>query len=186
MSNDVSRAILNELDFLIELIPEIEPMIGFEQHNIYHCFDVFNHTLEVLKNTPNSLEIRLAALFHDIGKPNTYSIDKKGVGHFYGHSKVSEELTKIILERLEYNEFVINNVLTLVYYHDYQIGTSNKSINKFLKQFNHNLIEELFQLKYADAMGQNPKFINRVEELQELKYAIEEIYFSNKEIKKAD
>ena len=92
--------LMEELNILDVIIPELKDTIGFDQHNPHHDKDVFNHTLCVLDNVPKLLELRLAALFHDIGKPHTLSIDDKGVGHFYGHEKVSVKIAKNILQGL--------------------------------------------------------------------------------------
>ena len=82
-------------------MPELEICIGFDQHNPYHEKDVFNHTLDVIDNMENDLILRLAALFHDIGKPETFSLDKNGIGHFYGHNVKSAEITEKIMKRLK-------------------------------------------------------------------------------------
>ena len=76
---------------IFDLIPELEKSKGFKQNNDWHIYDVYNHTLNVVDNVPSDLNLRLAALFHDIGKPDTYTEDENGVGHFYGHWDKSKE-----------------------------------------------------------------------------------------------
>ena len=169
-SNNASELILDKYDEIIEVIPEIKEMKDFDQNNRYHIYDVLNHTLEVVRNTDNDLELRLSALFHDIGKPPTYTVDSKGNGHFYGHGEVSVELTRYILERLDYDRSIINNVLDLIKFHDYPLSIEDKPLKKFLKRFDNKLLPKLFNLKRADVLGQNPEyrsrleFINKVEE----------------------
>ena len=86
--------------------PEILPMVGFDQRNIHHCFDVWQHSLAALTQTPPVPVLRCAALLHDIGKPSAFTLDGKGVGHFYGHSNVSAALTDGMLRRLKFpNDF---------------------------------------------------------------------------------
>lgn len=67
-------------------------MVGFAQHNIHHCYDVYTHTAVAVDHVPPEVTLRLAALFHDLGKPATFSMGEDGQGHFYGHPKVSAAL----------------------------------------------------------------------------------------------
>ncbi len=73
-----------ELNLVDYIIPELKDCVGFEQHNIHHDKDVYGHILSVVENVPNKLELRLAALLHDIGKPKCFSIGDNGQGHFMG------------------------------------------------------------------------------------------------------
>jgi tRNA nucleotidyltransferase (CCA-adding enzyme) len=171
-SNNVVESIKIKYDAIVETIPEIKEMKAFNQNNKYHVYDVLNHTLEVLRNTENDLELRLSALFHDIGKPSTYTIDSKGIGHFYGHGDVSVELTSIILERLNYDKNLITNVLELIRFHDYPIFIEEKPLKKFLKRFDNKLLSKLLNLKRADILGQNPEYRSRLELIDKIEEKI--------------
>ena len=57
-------------------------MVGFDQHNPHHVYDVYEHTLHALEATPPEPVLRMAVLFHDSGKPASFTLDEKGVGHF--------------------------------------------------------------------------------------------------------
>ncbi|MBR5773515.1 MAG: HDIG domain-containing protein, partial [Clostridia bacterium] len=96
---NVRRVLLEYSDVIGVFIPEILDSVGFEQNNPYHCYDVLTHTAHAVENAPDDVVIRLAAFFHDIGKPSVYSEDENG-GHFYSHAKVSEEITNAVLTRL--------------------------------------------------------------------------------------
>ena len=102
ISNNVRTGLnlLKECGLLQIVIPEIVPSIGFDQKNIHHFEDVFNHTLSVIEKCPEDLNIRLAALLHDIGKPDVFFIDDKGNGRFFGHNTKSEKIARDILNRL--------------------------------------------------------------------------------------
>ena len=77
---------------LVQVIPALAPCVGFMQHNPHHQHDVYTHTAQVVAATPAQLAVRWAALLHDCGKPDCFSLDEKGIGHFYGHAKVSAQI----------------------------------------------------------------------------------------------
>ena len=103
----------------VALLPELAPSVGFDQHSAYHNHDVYGHLVETIRHVPDTVEMRLAALLHDVGKPATFTIDKAGMGHFPGHPEKSVEITKPILERLKLSPSVSGLVTTVIRYHDY-------------------------------------------------------------------
>lgn len=182
---------LSEYHFIFSyIIPEIKPMIGFKQNNPYHWLDVWNHSLHVLFEVKEKdLPLRLAALFHDIGKPNCYVEDENGVGHFYGHADKSVEITEKVLKRLKYSNDIIEEVLTLIKYHDVQIGLSNKFIRRMLNKMPKETFEKLLVLKKADILGQaNIDREKRLAEVVKIKqmlddFKMEDECFSLKQLK---
>ena len=176
VSDNPQKSIKENIDIFLEIIPELKDMIGFEQNNPHHIYDVFDHTMKVLENTPPNLEIRLAALFHDIGKPKCYSEDEEGIGHFYGHDEISSKMAREILKRLKFDNKTIDNVCKLIEFHDYPIYDNEKSLKKFLNKFDDNdLIDSLFILKGADILGQNLKHKNNMQELKSANKTIKKI-----------
>lgn len=142
---------------LFELIPELENSYNFAQNNPWHIYDVFEHTLHVIDNVPNNIEMRLSALFHDIGKPYTYTEDEKGIGHFYGHYQKSFEIYQEYVSK--YN-LPPEPVSKLIYNHDRRFNEMRDiKIIKALKEFTDDEVKKLFQLKRADLLGQNPNKI---------------------------
>lgn len=171
-----SKAIklLEQYKLLDYIIPELKDTIGFEQQNPHHDKDVFNHTLAVLDNTPKDIIVRLAALLHDIGKPKTFTIDDKGIGHFYGHHKISAEMARGFLKRLKYSKKTIKIVTLLVDRHMYQYkGIKDKTLKRFIKYLGEENLERFFQLKRGDILGTKaPHSLEKLEELQEKTFEI--------------
>ena len=116
LSDNPARGIrlLEDLDLLDEILPEVANMVGFDQKSTHHNLDLFEHTLKVLENVPKDLPTRLAALFHDTGKPDTFFLDENGHGRFFGHQKISEDLAKNRLKVLKYPNKTIEEVCFLI------------------------------------------------------------------------
>ncbi|NFI06173.1 HD domain-containing protein [Clostridium botulinum] len=148
-----------ELNLIDYIIPELKACVGFEQHNIHHDKDVYGHILSVVENVPSKLELRLAALLHDIGKPKCFSIGDNGQGHFYGHQKISADMTKDILKRLKFDNKTIDKVDKLVYNH---MARYNKlrtpNIKKFINKVGIDNLDDLFELQIADIKGSTKEY----------------------------
>ncbi len=103
---------------LEKFAPELSGMHGVAQ-NGWHAFDVWYHTLEALKNLPGDAElcVRLATLFHDVGKPQTRTEDSEGEVHFYEHEHLGAEIAREVLRRLRYSDDENKHVVALVGLH---------------------------------------------------------------------
>ena len=89
-------------------------------------------------------------MFHDLGKPQTFSTDEKGIGHFYSHAIVSAEQTQSILRRMKFDNKTIDAVSELVKYHDAQMDTTKKSVKRWLHKIGQEQLERLLWVKEAD------------------------------------
>lgn len=148
-----AESISENMESLLTLIPEIKNMIGFEHKHPHHHLDVWKHTLEVLKNlNSKDLELNMAALLHDVGKPFSYQDEE--VRHFHGHPEVSNKMTQQILTRLGYDEEFIKRVSYLVETHDTIIEPSNLDNSS-------EMIQKRLQLQYADAKAHHPDKIEK-------------------------
>lgn len=146
-------------DLLPHVLPEAMPMVNFNQHNKNHDKDVFQHALAVLEASSPRLEVRLAALFHDIGKPATFTQGDDGVGHFYGHHLKGQEMTRHILERLKYDNKTIEDVTILVGAHMTRFaGLRNANLKKLISQVGEDKLPDLYDLQKADILGSAPPF----------------------------
>lgn len=158
MCNMPSKGIrlMEELDLLEHILPEIIPAIGFQQKNPHHEMDVYNHILCVLDNTPPILEVRLAALFHDIGKPHTMSVDEEGVGHFYGHDKVGAAIAKKVLKRFKASNQLIEQVYSLVREHmTHHAKYKEKGLKRLIRRLGEKEVFKLTALQKADIKCSN-------------------------------
>lgn len=154
---------------IAEFVPEIVPMVGFKQNNPYHYLDVFVHScnvLEVCRLYNSDLITKLAAFFHDIGKPHCYQDDKNGIRHFKGHGKISADMTDAIMRRLKFDNDTRDKVVQLVYYHDASFEVGKKYVRRWLNKIGVDQFKRLLVLRRADIMGQSE--LNRDERLQKL------------------
>lgn len=149
--------LISNLGLLKYIFPSLIPLIGFNQFNKYHSRNVFDHTLDVVQNTPKDLYTRLAALFHDSGKPDTFTVDSKGQGHFYGHETRSFEIAKESLSYLKYDNKTIKIVSTLVKNHMVSLDIKKETkIKKLIQEVGEENLDSLINLKKADMYGKNP------------------------------
>jgi len=158
---------LDEYDYLFfHIMPELAQMKLCQQNNPYHIYDVWNHTLEALRNIePGDTVLRLATLLHDSGKPYVYT-ETDGIGHFYDHAQKSCEIAENVMKRLKYSNEQISEVLTLVKYHDTPIVPTKKFVRRMLSKMERATFEKLLHLSYADVMGQSGK--NRTERIENI------------------
>ena len=145
--------------------PEVLPMVGFDQRNHHHCYDVWEHTIHAVAAVPPEPELRCAALLHDIGKPATFTVDENGVGHFRGHAAVSEELADGMLRRLKCATDFRETVVRLVEWHDRDIPRTDKAVRRALGKLGERDLRRLIALKRADNLAQSPTYFGRQREL---------------------
>ena len=105
LSKDIENAlsILEKSGVLEYIIPEWSATIGFDQKNSHHYLTVDEHIKKVVSLCDEDLELRIAALLHDIGKPQTFTLDSEGKGHFYNHEIESAKIAESILKRMKYS-----------------------------------------------------------------------------------
>ena len=124
-ADDVETSINEHLDYILEEIPELRFEINFDQHHPHHHLDVWKHTLLAISLSNNDFTTRLSLLLHDIGKPFSYQDEyineTEYIRHFHGHPEVSETLSRIILNRLGYEEEFIDKICYLIKNHDTKI-----------------------------------------------------------------
>jgi tRNA nucleotidyltransferase (CCA-adding enzyme) len=175
---DAKDIILEYIDVLEVILPELAGMKNFDQKNPHHIYDVLTHTAIALENTPPEPALRLAMLLHDSGKPDAFTTDEKGVGHFYGHHTISTKKAKTAFARLKLDNATSNLALTLINHHDADIEPTKQSVKRVLNALTPETFFKLLEIKKADNLAQNPKY-NRIEQITALKTIADEILNNN-------
>lgn len=176
--------LLYESGLLKYIIEDLYKTKGFDQETIHHQYDLFDHTMMVLKNCPKDLEVRLAAVFHDLGKLSTKFIGEDGQAHFYGHDKVSESLARYYLKKLKFDNKTIDTVSKLVLRHMESMNTyTEKSVKRLIRKIGSDNSRKLFYLQKADVLSTtNPQFVQNVDNAFEILDKIindQEVVFRN-------
>lgn len=135
---------------IIQVIPELGPCVGFDQHSRHHKYDVFTHTAQVVTGVPVELPLRWAALLHDVGKCACFTLDEQGQGHFYGHAGIGGEMADAILRRLKAPTQLRQQVVTLVAQHMTYPEPEKKPIRRRLSRLGETCFFQLLQLQEAD------------------------------------
>lgn len=144
-----------ELGITKVVFPEFDKCMEMPQNNPHHCFGVGEHTLESMKAVPADRVLRLTMLFHDIGKPETVTVDEEGISHFHGHPVMSEEIGRKVLRRLKFDNHTIDQVTRLVRYHDYYVEPSQRCVRRAIMKVGEDIFPMLLQVKKADMEAQS-------------------------------
>lgn len=180
-------------DIICQCIPEIKPMIGFEQNNPYHIYDVWEHTLHCMDflvyydDKYKNIILRLAVLLHDVGKPYCYSEDNDGIGHFYHHANISCDMSEKILKNLKCSNDIIDNVCELIKNHDVQFVPTRSFVKRMLNKLGETQLRRLIILKNCDIYGQKQNQSGeRIEKLFDIICILNEIIVENECFKLKD
>ncbi|HSV55983.1 MAG TPA: CCA tRNA nucleotidyltransferase [Magnetospirillaceae bacterium] len=146
--------LLSETGLLPEILPELSDGRGVEQKG-FHRFDVMRHSFLSCDGASARIELRLAALLHDIGKPATRSEGLDGQPTFHRHEEESALRTEEALRRLRFPNAVIAAVTHLVRNHmfSYDASWSDAAVRRFLVRTGPENLEDLLSLRMADAYG---------------------------------
>jgi tRNA nucleotidyltransferase (CCA-adding enzyme) len=165
LGNEPARALRlgRDTGVLVELLPEFEPAIGFEQDSRWHDLTVDEHTFVVVQAAADAgtpLRVRLAALLHDLGKPVVAWRGRDRRLHFYGrdggpgHEEVGAELAAGVLTRLRYPTGLRSRVVTIVRHHMLDVGRGDaKRARKLLARHGEETAFDLVDHKEADLHG---------------------------------
>ena len=157
---------LLEVGILERIMPYLARCVGVEQPGGYHKWDVFDHTMVCVDNAPEKPNVRLAALFHDLGKPDTRELVENGAT-FYGHDRLSTKMAVELMRNLKYSNELIDQVEILVEKHMFSDLAGEKGIRRLIKAVGTELIYDLLDLRRADiiaqGMGQDPAEVDDFE-----------------------
>lgn len=138
---------------LLPVLPEIGPAMGCLQYNPCHDKDVWEHTLCALSLSPPDKIVRWTLLLHDLGKPDCFTMDAKGIGHFHGHPQRSAELAQGIMERLRVDKDTRETVCELVRRHDDGGAVTRKAVRRWIFRLGAERLRLLMQVKRADCLA---------------------------------
>lgn len=170
LSNNPGEGIrtLTDTNLMKYIIPELYKTVDFDQHSKYHDKNVYDHTIAVVENIEPKLDLRLAALLHDISKPESFTLDEELEGHFKGHHIKSADKSVEILKRLRYDNKTIENVRVLIRYHYLKdISIKEKGVKRFINNVGKERLDDIFKLNIADIKGKaDMRSIDKVYNLQ--------------------
>lgn len=144
-----------ELGITQIVLPELDKAFDTPQNNPHHMYNVGEHMMHTLLHIRNDKALRIAALLHDIGKPQTKTTDEKGIDHFHGHAELGEKMAETILKRLKFDNDTITKVKKYVKYHDYNIEPQAKTVRRAMNKIGEEYFEQILEIKYADMMSQS-------------------------------
>ncbi len=174
MGKYCEKVLLEYSDVIGVFAPCILPCVGFDQKNKYHIYDVYTHMVKATVSAPFDLKIRLALFFHDVGKPDCFTIDEKG-GHFKGHPEISAEKAKMVLDYLRVDNDTKNTVYNLIKYHQREILPEKKYVKRFLSKFSFEFFDILTQVMRADTLAHSDFALDNLKDIELLKQLKEEI-----------
>lgn len=148
-----ARDLLRFAPVFLQIIPELKPAVDFHQRSPHHAYDVFTHTAYVVENAPKDLALRWAALLHDVGKPDAFTQDEDGRGHFYGHADISAEKADAILLRLKAPTALREKVVFLIKNHMLSLPAEPMALRRRLSDYGVENIRDLLQMQRADYSG---------------------------------
>ena len=155
------------------VLPELDKAFETVQNNPHHMYTVGEHTMHCLMHIKPDKSLRIAALLHDIGKPDTKTTDENGIDHFHRHVEVGESMAEMILKRLKFDNDTITKVKKYVRYHDYDIKPNARAVRRAVNKIGEEYFPQVLELKYADALAQS--LYQREEKLNTLS-RIEQLY----------
>ena len=172
---------------LAAAIPELKPMIGFDQRSPHHAYDLYTHVARVVAGVPGDLVLRWAALLHDVGKVPTFTMDETGRGHFRDHAAKGAEMADIILKRLKAPETLRKQVVLLIEKHMLWLVPEKKQLRSRIDQLGLGTVYQILSLQQADnsnkgtpESGENEKYIRILDVLEEIRS--EDGYLSLKDL----
>lgn len=177
------------IHLLQEIMPEFTSLRTIQQNNPWHSYNAYTHSIKATEIIEPELHLKLAMLFHDLGKYDTLTTDDNGIDHFYNHGIISCDKAREILKRLRYSNEIIDKVCLLIKEHDRHIEPTKKAVKKVLNIMGEEGTKDLLKIRWADICAQNPIHLKRrARKLFHLTDLVEEIIenkepFSRKDLK---
>lgn len=146
--------ILREYHDVIErVIPEISVTVGYDQGTRYHEFDLWEHIVRTVENVPPNVTLRYTMLLHDLGKPSSRTIDRRGQCHYKGHASASVPIARQITARLKFDKKTADDIVCLVGAHMDAPPTDRPSARRMIKKYGVSRTEMLLHVMRADNLS---------------------------------
>jgi UTP:GlnB (protein PII) uridylyltransferase len=156
---------------ILDNVPVLRDMNACRHENQYHNEGtVLDHCIEVVRHVPASPLLKVAALFHDCGKPETKVVSDNGYASYHKHERVGESIARRTLPELGYNQMFVDVVCLLIRHHMYPLSYinqgphSDKSVRRFIRRFDDNgLVNpiDLLNLNRADILAHTDSVVER-------------------------
>ncbi len=162
---DAARVLLEFPEVVGVFLPEMQSAVGFDQRNPHHCYDVWEHTARSVEAAPAEPVLRWTMLFHDLGKTSCFTVDPAGVGHFYGHGRISSAMAREATARLKFDNDSRERICRLVDWHDRDVPCTRKGLLRTMNSLGADGAAQLIAVKRADNLAQAPAYRGRQAEL---------------------
>lgn len=162
-----------ELGITAQILPEFDLCMETPQRHRHHCYDVGEHILHSMLGVEPDKVLRLGMLFHDIGKPQTLTVDPDGTTHNKKHPYEGEKITRQVMRRLKFDNDTTDKVTKLVLYHDYDIAPTQAGVRRAIHRIGEDIFPMIFIVRRADIGAQSDYM--REEKLEKVSY-IEKLY----------
>ena len=156
MRSDVYSKLILDPEEVFEIVPEARAMVGFDQCNPHHPYDVWVHTAHSVAYAPKDPVLRLALLMHDVGKPSTFYFTEDAVGHFNKHNEKGEKILRARLPLLGLDAGTVETIAILVRYHDSDIYENERE--SWVADLGRERLLMLRDLMEADARAHDEKY----------------------------
>lgn len=138
-----------------EFLPELDAAMETPQNTPHHCYTVGMHTLKSLLFVRADKVLRLTMLLHDLGKPVVRKTDENGRDHFKMHGEKGEEMARVILRRLKFDNDTTGKVCRLIRWHDYRPKPDMQEVRRAVNRIGEDLFPLYLEVQRADMMAQS-------------------------------
>ena len=165
---DVKRVLLEFPRIFAVMIPPLGQAVGYDQGSKYHNSTLYEHTARAVEAASPTVEMRLAMLLHDLGKPVRRTVDENGECHYYGHAEVSAAMAEEILRMLKCDNALRERVVRIVRYHDIPVDTSRRYIKRQLAKHGAEAFEDIMNAHIADDSAKAAFCLDRIPKVREV------------------
>ena len=172
---DIKRVMLEYPKVFAEILPPLEEQVGYDQGSRYHDSTLYEHTVRAVEVVPAEPALRLAMLFHDMGKPRCRTVGEDGECHYYGHAGISAELADEFLRMLKCDNALRERVCAVIKYHDTPADPSRRIVKRRLSQYGADLFRDIMYAQIADGTAQSELGKTRAENARKCLETAEDI-----------